>query len=131
MPTLVLRAKLAHHESKDRAAARAQVRRHLGSPAKTAATIAITICEVEAGHRPAAHLEALCHHTLWEAIATRIRRSGGPPTTTRSRIRVHFREDTPGLVDAVVVVQRGRRVEPIAMRLDVAPGYWQVVELQY
>jgi hypothetical protein len=44
---------------------------------------------------------------------------------------VLVQEHTPGLVDGVAVLQRGTRIEPIAMRLDAAAGRWQLTELQY
>jgi hypothetical protein len=40
-------------------------------------------------------------------------------------------ELTSGLLDAVVLLRRGSRIAAITMRLDAAPGNWEVVELQY
>jgi len=51
--------------------------------------------------------------------------------TTQSLVRVVLQESTPGLVDAVVLVRRSSRIAAITMRLGAAPGYWEVVELQY
>jgi hypothetical protein len=34
-------------------------------------------------------------------------------------------------VDAVAVLERGRCVEAVAMRLDAAAGRWELIELQY
>jgi hypothetical protein len=36
-----------------------------------------------------------------------------------------------GLVEVLVLVRRGERVVPLAMRLDGAKGRWELVELQY
>jgi hypothetical protein len=81
--------------------------------------------------RPAGQLERGCHHTLYEELAERVRRSGGPAVTAHSLIDVITQEQTPGLVDAVVLLHRGPRVAAVTMRLDAAPGHWQVTELQY
>ena len=51
--------------------------------------------------------------------------------TSRSLVDVHLQEHTPGLVQAVLLVRRGGRVATIALELDVAPGHWELVELQY
>jgi hypothetical protein len=132
-PTITrpIRAKLERAELHERTDRRARIRRHLPSPVAAAVTIALALCEVEASNRSAAQLEPFFHHTLWAAASPRIRRSGGPVVTTQSLIRVVVQELTPGLVDAVVLVRRGARVAAITMRLDAAPGYWEVVELQY
>jgi hypothetical protein len=49
--------------------------------------------------------------------------------TSRSLLRVVWQELSPGLVDGVAVVRRGRRVAAIAMRLDAGFGRWTVTEL--
>jgi Family of unknown function (DUF6459) len=116
--------------------ARDQARAHraragLPAPAGAAARFAVALCEVEAGMRPAGQLERACHHTLYEKLAERARRSGGPAVTAYSLVDVVTQEQTPGLVDAVVLLHRGPRVAAVTMRLDAAPGHWQVTELQY
>jgi Family of unknown function (DUF6459) len=116
--------------------ARDQTRAHraragLPAPTGAAARFAVALCEVEAGMRPAGQLERACHHTLYEKLAERMRRSGGPAVTAHSLVDVVTQEQTPGLVDAVVLLRRGQRVDAVTMRLDAAPGHWQVTELQY
>jgi hypothetical protein len=100
-------------------------------PARTVARIAAALLEVEAGARPGRQLEPLCHPTLWEALVRRLSCGGGPAVTCHSLRRVLIQEHTPGVVDAVAVLQRGARIEPVAMRLDAATGRWQLTELQY
>jgi hypothetical protein len=39
-------------------------------------------------------------------------------------------EHVPGLAEVTVLVRRGGRVVPVAMRLDGAKGRWELVELQ-
>jgi hypothetical protein len=103
----------------------------MACPARTIAAIAAALLEVEAGDRPAAQLERVCHPTLWAALEGRLRRQGGPAITCRSLRRVLIQEHRPGLVDGVALLERGARIEPVAMRLDGALGRWQLTELQY
>jgi hypothetical protein len=75
--------------------------------------------------------EHVCHHSLWQAVADRIQRAGGPPVNATSVLRVGVQELEPGLVDAVAIVRRGQRVSFIALRLEAVPGRWEVIELLY
>ena len=131
MPTTALRAQLSDQDLILRERRRVQARRGLPDPAATARAIALAICEVEAGLRSASQLERICHHSLWEAVADRVQRAGGPPVSAASVLRVGVQELQPGLVDAVAVIRRGQRVQFIALRLEAVPGRWEVVELLY
>jgi hypothetical protein len=126
-----IRARLSGDEAQERSAARPLLRATMACPARTIATIAAALLEVEAGDRPAAQLEPLCHPTLWVALERRLRCHGGPAITCHSLRRVLVQEHRPGLVDGVALLQRGARIEPVAMRLDGALGRWQLTELQY
>ena len=126
-----LRAEFTPRELDTRDAMRAAASAGLPSPAWAARRFAMALCEVEAGLRPAAQLERACHHTLFQTLEQRVRRSGGPAVSTHSLVDVITQEQLPGLVDAVVLVRRGPRVAAVTMRLDAAPGHWQVTELQY
>jgi hypothetical protein len=126
-----VRATFEPHELDTRDAARPHARAELLAPSRAAVKFAVALCEVEAGMRPAAQLEQSCHHTLYEKLAERMRRSGGPAVTAHSLVDVITQEQTPGLVDAVVLLRRGQRVAAVTMRLDAPPGHWQVTELQY
>jgi hypothetical protein len=126
-----IHARFDRREADERDAARHLRRPTMPCPARTVARFAAALLEVEAGARPRRQLEPLCHPTLWEALARRLTHGGGPAITCRSLRRVHIQEHTPGVVDGVAVLQRGARVEPVAMRLDAATGRWQVTELQY
>jgi hypothetical protein len=53
------------------------------------------------------------------------------PWRVGSLVRVIPQEHVPGLAEVTVLVRRGGRVVPIAMRLDGAKGRWELVELQY
>jgi hypothetical protein len=103
----------------------------MASPVLMAGRIAVALLEVEAGFRPGHQLERHCHPTLWERLGPRLCFGGGPAITCHSLRRVLVQEHTPGLVEAVAVLERGRRVEAVAMRLDGATGRWELIELQY
>jgi hypothetical protein len=103
----------------------------MASPVLIAGRIAVALLEVEAGYRPGHQLERHCHPTLWERLAPRLSFGGGPAITCRSLRHVLVQEHVPGLVEAVAVLERGRRVEAVAMRLDGAAGRWELIELQY
>jgi Family of unknown function (DUF6459) len=131
MPATLLRAHLSDQELLRRQHARLAARRTLPDPAVTARTLALAICEVEAGLRSASQLERICHPSLWAAVANRIGRAGGPPVSAASVLRVQAQELQPGLVDGVAVLRRGQRVVFIALRLEAAPGRWELIELLY
>jgi hypothetical protein len=126
-----IHARFEQCEDQERAAARPKRRHRMPPPARNVAQIAAGLLEVEAGARPSRQLEPLCHPTLWEALTRRLPRSGGATITARSLRRVLIQEHEPGLVDAVALLQRGGRLEPVAMRLENAAGRWQLTELQY
>ncbi len=125
-----IRACLTDLELRERDRARPRLRPALPPPVVEVGRIAVALCEVEAGARPRHQLERVCHPTLWEVLAWHLTTSG-PAVTSRSLRRVLAQERSPGIVDGVAVVDRGGRVEPVAMRLDAAAGHWEVVELQY
>jgi Family of unknown function (DUF6459) len=118
-------------EERERDTLRTRARQQLGSPAQAGARIALAICEVEAGLRSPLQLEQVCHLSLWPKLAERLRCSGGPAVPVGSLVRVVIQEHTPGLAEVTVLVRRGGRVVPVAMRLDGAKGRWELVELQY
>jgi hypothetical protein len=124
-------AQLDPYEEHERDTLRTPARRQLGSPAQAGARIALALCEVEAGLRSPLQLEQRCHLTLWPKLSQRLRRSGGPAVPVGSLVRVVAQEHIPGLAEVLVLVRRGGRVVPVAMRLDGAKGRWELVELQY
>jgi Family of unknown function (DUF6459) len=129
--TPAIHATLDPYEQTERDTLRTTARRRLGSPAQVGARIALAICEVEAGMRSPLQLERVCHLSLWPKLAERLRRSGGPPVTARSLVRVITQEHIPGLAEVSVLLRRGGRVVAVAMRLDGAKGRWELVELQW
>lgn len=114
-----------------RSAARRAAREHLPSPAEVAKEIALALFEVEAGRRSAAQLERVFAPELWDAVGERVQRRGGALPRSSDLLRVHYQELVPGLANTVAVVQRGPRVQPVAMRLDACSGRWLVTELRY
>jgi Family of unknown function (DUF6459) len=131
MPATLLRAHLSDQELLRRQHARPAAPRTLPDPATIARALALAICEIETGLRSASQLERICHPSLWDAIANRIQRAGGPPVSGSSVLRIQIQELTPGLVDAVAVIRRGQRAVFIALRLEAVPGHWEVIELLY
>jgi Family of unknown function (DUF6459) len=126
-----IRARLTWYEADEHDVSRRLRQAAMRCPARVVATIATALLEVEAGNRPGAQLERLCHPTLWQTLDRRLSRRGGPPVTCASLRRVLLQEHRPGLVDGVALLQRGGRLEPVAMRLHAAAGGWQLIELQY
>lgn len=116
---------------KELASARQAARRRLPPPAEVAKDIAIALFEVEAGYRSAAQLERVCTPELWDRLERQVRRNGEPLPSGRKLIRVHYQELMPGVANTVAVVERGPRVQPVAMRLDARSGRWLVTELRY
>jgi hypothetical protein len=114
-----------------RTAARRAAREHLPSPAEAAKEIALALFEVEAGRRSAAQLERVFSPELWDLLEHQVQRRGGPLPSSGDLLRVHFQELDPGLANTVAVIQRGPRVQPVAMRLDACSGRWLVTELRY
>jgi hypothetical protein len=129
--TPAISAHLDPYEERERDTVRTVARQQLGSPAKAGARIALAICEVEAGLCSPLQLEQRCHLSLWPKLSARLRRSGGPAVPVGSLVRVIAQEHVPGLAEVLVLVRRGGRVVPVAMRLDGAKGSWELVELQY
>lgn len=129
--TPALTAQVDPYEQQERDTLRTPARRQLGSPAVAGARIALAICEVEAGMRSPLRLERLCHLTLWPKLSARLKRSGGPAVPVGSLVRVVAQEHMPGLAEVLVLLRRGGRVVPVAIRLDGAKGHWELVELQY
>ena len=117
--------------TRELASARQMARRQLPPPAEVTKEIAIALFEVEAGYRSAAQLERVCTPELWDRLEHQVRRHGGPLPSGRKLIRVHYQELMPGVANTVAVVERGPRVQPVAMRLDARSGRWLVTELRY
>ena len=129
--TPAIAAQLDPYEERERDTLRSRARQQLGSPARAGAQIALAICEVEAGLRsPPAARAALPPHPVTK-LSARLGRSGGPAVLVGSLVRVVAQEYVPGLAEVLVLVRRGGRVVPVAMRLDGAKGRWELVELQY
>src|SRR5215211_4443392 len=129
--TPAITAQLVPYEERERDTLRSHARQRLGSPAQAGARIALAICEIEAGLRSPLQLEQRCHLTLWPKLSQRLQRSGGPAVPVGSLVRVVAQGHVPGLAEVTVLIRRGGRVVPVAMRLDGAKGRWELVELQY
>jgi hypothetical protein len=91
----------------------------------------MALLEVEAGCRSAVQLERVCAPELWDHLERRVRRRGAPFPAAQALMSVHCQEHLPGVANAVAVVRRGDRVQPVAMRLDAEGDRWVVTVLQY
>jgi hypothetical protein len=127
-----VRARLDDLEDRRRRIQRPQRHRTLPTPAPAAVVTAIIVVEVRAGLRPPHQLERLSHYSLWPAWADLAQPPPDRPVPIIPRpLAVTVREVSPGLVDATVVIDFGGRTHALGLRLDGAPGFWQLVELDY
>jgi uncharacterized protein DUF6459 len=127
-----IRARFDHVEDSWRQLQRPKWSGTLPAPTPAAVATAITIVEVRAGLRPPHQLERLSHYSLWSAWSQLAppRRNDVTPICSYP-LAVTVRELAPGLVDATVVIDFGGRTHALALRLDGAPGFWQLIELDY
>ena len=127
-----IRARFDHVEDSWRQIQRPKWSRTSPAPTPAAGATAITIVEVRAGLRPPHPLERLSHYSLWSTWSQLAppRRNGVTPIRSHP-LAVTVRQLAPGLVDATVVINFGGRTHALALRLDGAPGFWQLIELDY
>lgn len=97
-----------------------------------AASLALAYLEVEAGRRPLSQLRAVVSPALFRRVA-RLRRhrpavpgAGPTPRAIRAVFAQQLGDDA---FEASVIVDRGRRVTALALRLERHRGRWRVVEL--
>ena len=127
-----IRARFDDLEDRRRQIQRPQRQRTLPTPAPAAVATAIIVVEVQAGLRPPHQLERLSHYGLWPAWAHLAQPPLDRPVPVIPRpLAVTVRAVSPGLVDATVVIDFGGRTHALGLRLDGAPGFWQLVELDY
>jgi Family of unknown function (DUF6459) len=127
----IIKAHLEVDEFRERNRVRPRQRLALPSPRPAAAAIAITVVEVQAGVRSPWHLERVSHYSLWPVWDRFASPDSPDPAATAARpLAVVIQELTPGLVDASVIVQFAGAVEPLALTLDGARGWWELMELQ-
>jgi Family of unknown function (DUF6459) len=127
-----IRARFDHVEDSWRQIQRPKWSRMLPAPTPAAVATAIMIVEVRAGLRPPHQLERLSHYSLWAAWSQLAPPGRNDVTPIRSHpLAVTVRELAPGLVDATVVIDFGGRTHALALRLDGAQGFWQLIELDY
>ena len=126
-----IKAHLEVEEQSERDRVRPRQRLALPSPRRAAAVIAVTAVEVRAGVRPPWHLDRVSHCSLWPCWDHFAQ--PGPPNpaaTAAIPLTVLIQEPTPGLANATVTVRFAGTVEPVALALDGARGWWELMELE-
>ena len=126
-----IKAHVEVEEQHERDRVRPRQRLALPSPRPAAAAIAVTAVEVRAGVRPPWHLERVSHYSLWRLWEQFAQPAPPNPAATAALpLTVLIQEPTPGLVNATVTVRFAGTVEPIALALDGARGWWELMELE-
>jgi hypothetical protein len=127
----IIKAHLDASEQDERSRARPRQRLGLPSPRPAAAAIAVTVVEVQAGVRSPWQLERVSHYSLWPVWDGFARPAPADPAATAARpLAIFVQEHTPGRVNATVVVEFAGTVEPLALVLDGARGWWELMELE-
>ncbi len=127
----IIKAHLEVDELRERNRTRPRQRRGLPSPRPAAAAIAVTVIEVQAGVRSPWHLERVSHYSLWPVWDRFARPAPSNSAATAARpLAILVQELTPGLVDATVILQFAGTIEPLALALDGARGWWELMELE-
>ncbi|GGL28695.1 Rv3235 family protein [Phycicoccus endophyticus] len=109
----------------------------LPDPAAWAARMAQALLEVMTGARPAPQVLRWTTPEVYAVLARRgarvARRAGVGRAPGRQRVlvrRVRVCEPADGVAEAAVVVEHGRRVRAVALRLVGQDGKWRVSALQ-
>ena len=127
----IIKAHLDVSEQDERSRARPRQRMGLPSPRPAAAAIAVTVVEVQAGVRSPWQLERVSHYSLWPVWDRFAQPAPADPAATAARpMAIFVQEHTPGLVNATVVVEFAGTVQPLALGLDGARGWWELMELE-
>lgn len=99
-------------------------------PARVAGLLVVAWTEVRRGHRPLQQLAPLLSPATHQRLSA-MAPPNHPPTACRpTRVRkVIARCPLPEVCEAVVLVEAGRRVTAVAVRLERHLGRWRAVEL--
>ncbi len=108
----------------------------LPDPAPMVTAVVCASIEVLAGARPAAQMlrwltsDAYAGLQRQAAAAARARRGSNAPVRRAAVRRVVTTAPRDGALEAAVVVQEGRRVRAVALRLEGWDGRWRVTALE-
>ena len=104
-------------------------REQLDDPVPRAAMLARAVLEALAGIRPVSQLARwVVPEVLAVLQSSAVTRAARPAPTALRRVLVC--EPTPGIAEVTAVVDRGPRVEAMALRLEGLDGRWLVTALQ-
>lgn len=101
----------------------------LEDPVPRAAMLTRALLEAIAGVRPMAQLAPWVSAEVLAIVQSMVASRAARPTPTSLR-RVLVSEPAPGVAEVTALVQRGARVEAIALRLEGLDGRWLVTALQ-
>ncbi len=107
-------------------------------PVRLCEAISVALFEVESGRRPYRQIQPLLSYALEERVRRRLHRRGSlgaaaslvaRPSAPAEVLSVRADEPAPGVVEAVVVIRSGDRVEAVAVRCEQHRGRWVVMDL--
>jgi hypothetical protein len=97
----------------------------LPDPRRWSATLTQAVMETLYGPRPVQQLARWTDGTIYRAIAHRVASRSGPTPGAHPQVRsVRVCRPAPTVAEASVVVQTGRRVRAVALRLEIRDRRW-------
>jgi hypothetical protein len=99
------------------------------APGRVAALLVLAWAEVRAGQRPLRQLEPLLSPAIRRRLAVQAPPRRAPVRQSLTIRKVVVRHPAPDACEAVVLVQRDRRVTAFAVRLERHLGHWRAVDL--
>lgn len=99
------------------------------APGRVAGLLVLVLAEVRAGRRPFRQLEPLLSPALRRRLAVQTPPRSRPVPHDIAIRKIVVRHPDPEACEVVVLVQRGRRVTAVAVRLERHLGRWRAVDL--
>ncbi|MFP4149950.1 MAG: Rv3235 family protein [Nitriliruptoraceae bacterium] len=99
------------------------------APARVAGLLVLAWAEVQAGRRPLRQLDPLLSPAIRRRLAVQAPPRRPPSEQAIALRRIVVRHPTPDACEAVVLVERDRRVTAVAVRLERHLGRWRAVDL--
>lgn len=99
------------------------------APGRVAGLLVLAWAEVRAGQRPFRQLEPLLSPAIRRRLAAQVPPRARPARHPTAIRKVVIRHPSPEACEAVVLVERNRRVTAFAVRLERHLGRWRAVDL--